>query len=294
MHGRWREQLAILESARKEGMDVTADMLTPAPAIYGWHTGPGLFVIQFIPGWVLDGGVKKALERLKDPEIRTRIKREMEPQWKFVADGKWDMIWLSKSNNSKHLVGKSFAEISKMTGKDPWDAAFDIALNEGEEFVNLSVRGASETEDDIINILLSPLCSMGSDGAAHAPYGVLKDYTAYPDVNSYGTFSRFFKVYVREQRRFTLEEAVRKVSSIAAARLGIMDRGLVRPGMWADLTIFDFSRIADKATFENPMQYSTGIEYVLVNGKIVIEKGEHTGVLAGKVVRAHGSQADLH
>lgn len=288
MHGSWREQLSILEGARKEGLDVTADMLTPAPSIYGWHTGPGFFVAQFIPSWLMDGGVEKALERLKDPEIRARIKREMKPQWKFVADGKWDMIWLSKSKNSKHLVGKSFAEIAKITGKTPWDAAFDIALDEGGDFVNLGVRGASETEDDIINILLSPLCSMGSDGALHAPYGVLKDY-AFPDVNSYGTFSRFFRTYVREQKRFTLEEAVRKVSSVAATRLRIMDRGVLRPGMWADVTIFNFGRIADKATFENPMQYSEGIEYVLVNGEIVIERGEHTGAMPGKVLRAYVS-----
>jgi N-acyl-D-amino-acid deacylase len=290
MHGSWREQLAILESARKEGLDVTADMLTPAPSIYGWHTGPGFFVAQFIPSWLLDGGVEKALERLRDPEIRAKIKREMKPQWKFVADGMWDMIWLSKSKSSKHLVGKSFAEIAKITGKSPWDAALDIALDEGEDFVNLGVRGASETEDDIINILHSPLCSMGSDGALHAPYGVLKEY-AFPDVNSYGTFSRFFRVYVREERRFTLEEAVRKVTSIAAARLGIMDRGLLRPGMWADITVFDFDRISDKATFDDPMQYSRGIEYVLVNGETVIAREEHTGALPGKVIRAHQSSS---
>ena len=281
MHGRWREQLAILKRAREEGLDVTADMLTPAPPLYGWHTGPGLFTAQFIPSWLLDGGINRALKRLEDSETRERIKREMEPQWKIVADSMWDMIWLSCSQKSKHLVGKSFAEIAKITGKDPWEAAFKIALDEGEAFVNLHVRGASETEDDIINILLSPLCSMGSDGHVHAPYGVLKDYT-FPDVNCYGTYARFFKVYVREQKRFTLEEAVRKVSSIAAGRLGIMDRGLLRPGMCADITIFDFDRIADKATFENPMQYSKGIDYVLVNGEIVIERGEHTGALPGK------------
>ena len=180
------------------------------------------------------------------------------------------MVWLSRSKNSKHLVGKSFEEIAKITGKDPWEAAFDIAIAEGDDFVDMRVRGASETEDDIINILLSPLTSLSSDGALHAPYAPLRDF-ACPDVNSYGTYARFFRVYAASRDASPWKRPVRKSSSIAAARLGIMDRGICgrECGRTSPSSTTEDHRQGD---VRGPMRSSAGIQYILVNGETVLRR----------------------
>jgi N-acyl-D-aspartate/D-glutamate deacylase len=179
-------------------------------------------------------------------------------------------------------VDRVFAERSK--GKDPapdpLDLLFDLLVEEGG---SVSTVYAHHTEKDMNYALVQPWCSIGSDGSAYATEGALRRGNPHP--RSFGTFPRVLGVYVRERKLLRLEDAVRKMTSLNAAKLGIHDRGLLKPGQFADLAIFDADRIIDRSTYEKPFQYSEGVEYTIVNGQVVLEKGKHTGALPGRGLR---------
>jgi N-acyl-D-aspartate/D-glutamate deacylase len=188
-------------------------------------------------------------------------------------------------------VGKNLSQISKERGIDPLDAVFELILEEGG---GLGLVIEHHYEPDLRMLLTHPLCMIESDGSAHATYGELSEGQPHP--RSYGVFPLAYRKYVRGETReempreegeaiLTLQEAVRKMTSFPAQKLRLMDRGLLREGMWADITIFDLDTISDQATYTEPHQYPTGIPYVIVNGEVVIDGGEHNGVLAGKVLR---------
>jgi N-acyl-D-amino-acid deacylase len=177
------------------------------------------------------------------------------------------------------VLGKSIAEIAKAEGKDPLETIFDlIVLSEGQ------VGGVwfDQSEDNVRTLMRHPMVVVGSDGSSLSPRGVLGQSKPHP--RSYGTFPRVLGRYVREEKVLSLEEAVKKMTSVTAQRFGLADRGVVREGAWADLVLFDADTVIDRATFTDPHQYPTGIPHVVVNGKIVIHQGDHTGVLAGQVL----------
>jgi N-acyl-D-amino-acid deacylase len=286
------ETLSKMEETTAKGVDVMCDL---HPYIAG---ATGLTAI--LPPWAQAGGSLRIVERMKDPELRARMKEDMiadkvpGPGHSGLAKrGMWDKIVIP-SYPEDWPIGRTIAEIAAEKRRDPFDAYFDLVEGSGTQ---AGIIGFYYNEPDIRNVLLSPRSVIGSDGSALAPYGVLGRGKNHP--RSYGTFPMIFRKYVRGESRpelvydegekiMSLEEAVRKMTSAPARKLGVEDRGLIEEGLWADLVIFDPERIADTATFLEPYQYPVGIEHVLVNGVPVISSGEHTGALPGKALRHVG------
>jgi len=289
--------LRLLEEARDNGLDVTTDI---PPYLCGQTN-----ISTLLPPWALDGGTSKITERLNDPEEREKIKQwimtkkaeHVMPTSTLMADGFPQNIWIVRSRKNPECSGKNFAEIGEMRGKDPLDAVLDVIAEEGAE---MSIVMEHHYEKDMQMLVRHPLSMIETDGHALATYGPLSEGTPHP--RCYGTFPLVFRKYVRGETReeeprepgasiLTLEDAVRKSSSFPATKLGLRDRGLLRKGMRADVVIFDPKNVSDRATYANPHQYPGGIPYVLVNGKLVIENGENTGILAGMIIRGPGNQS---
>jgi dihydroorotase/N-acyl-D-amino-acid deacylase len=280
--GRMPEIVAQIEKARDSGVDVSANTY----AYPAWFNS----FSAFIPPWAHDGGEAKMVERLKDPAIRARIRKEMETpstEW----DNEWhevpgpEAILVSVVQNPKllPLQGKTVAEIAKLWNKDAIDTIFDLLI-EDNAFTYVAVFGMSEP--DVALALMQPWTSVDNDSQGTAPDGVLGK--EHPHPRAYGTFPRILRKYVREEKKLRLEEAIRKFSALPAQKMKLADRGVLKAGMWADVVVFDAQTITDKATFENPNQLSQGMEYVLVNGVPVIEAGKATGARPGKVLRGPG------
>ncbi len=284
------EMFNLYEKARVRGVDVTMDNDA--------HTDLNPELSYILPQWAQAGGVEKVVERLRNPEIRERIKKEIvEDKYPgpgycgLVKHGRWDRIFLLVCKKNKDLTGKNFEDIAKIKGaKDPFDAYFDLLIEEKGE---ASALFNYINENDIRTVLKFHLMMVSTDGSAYAPYGALGKIDGYSPC-SYGEYPYILERYVREEKIISLQEAIRKMTSFPAQKLGLKDRGLIRKGMWADIVIFDINKIKDRATSRYPYtfplpnfphKYPKGIDYVLVNGQVVVEKNEHTGLLPGKVLR---------
>lgn len=229
------------------------------------------------------------LERLKDPQQRERIKRDIKnglPGWYnhyTAVGGDWSRMLISKEATFKGLTLDRVLA-AQSAGKTPHpellDAFLDYLLLEGG---SVSTVFAHHTEDDMRIALVQPWCSIGSDGLAYAVEGPLRRGNPHP--RSFGTFPRVLGVYVRELKLLRLEDAIRKMTLLNAAKLGVLDRGLIRPGQFSDLVLFDPPRVLDRATYTEPFQYNEGIRDVVVNGQVVIDHGRHTGKRPGKALR---------
>jgi len=264
--GKTRESLRLVEEGRRRGVDVTFDQYPYIASSTG--------LAAYLPHWVHEGGAEKLLERLRDPETRRRIAEEP-----VTISRDWDAIMVVFAQNHPQYEGKTITEIAKLEGKEPLDAVFDLLLAEDAQ---VSIVAFGMSEDDVRRVMRSPYGMVGSDGRAVAPRGVLGKGKPHP--RYYGTFPRVLGHYVREGV-ISLQEAVRKMTSMPAQRLGLRDRGLLREGFKADITIFDPDRVKDEATFTDPHRFASGIPYVIVNGTIVIDGSEHTGALPGKALR---------
>ena len=270
--GKVRESLKAIDDARGRGVDVTCDVYPYLAASIG--------LSAMLPPWAHEGGTEKLAERLRDAKARDRIRQEMTEEspgrsTPLKAVG-WDATQIAQCKNHPDLEGRTISEIAQTRNMDPFALVFDLLT----EDAGISVVRFAMCEDDVRTVLRHPVSMIGTDGSAVAPYGVLGKGKPHP--RSYGSFPRVLGEYVREERILTLEDAIRKMTSLPAQKLGWRDRGIIREGMYADITIFDPETVNDRATYQNPHQYPDGIEYVIVNGKIAVEKGEHTGALAGK------------
>lgn len=267
-----KESLKMIEEARAQGVDVTCDQY---PYI---ASATGLPAI--IPGWAHDGGPKALLARLKDPDIATGLKKEVE-EAQSPYEG-WTKILITsvKTEKNKICEGKRMHEIAAMWGLKPVEAAWRLLI---EEELEVGYVRFGMCEEDVKTVMASPFTMIGSDSSCRAVDGPLS--TGKPHPRCYGTFPRVLGKYVREEKTLTLEEAVRKMTGLPASRLKLTDRGLIRPGMKADIVVFDPDTITDTAKFEDPAHYPIGIKYVLVNGVISVEDGERTEAIAGKVLR---------
>jgi len=275
------EVLKKMDAARERGLDITCDVYP-----YTWASS-GLK--GMLPPWVVEGGDEKIVERLKDPEIRKKVKESMlDPKWAlnlgFIArKNTWDKVILLSNNVSEKYNGKTLLEIAGMMGVKPIDAVLDLMIAEDNDSSGLPTVQLVITTELLLMIFKHNFTMASSDSSALAPYGILGGKLVHP--RNYGTYPRILGRWVREEKLITMEEAIKKMTSLPAQRLGLQDRGLLKEGMCADITIFDPKTIIDKATFENPLQYPEGIKYVIVNGQIVIKDGEHMGILPGKVLR---------
>jgi N-acyl-D-amino-acid deacylase len=280
--GRMPELVARVNKARSEGVDVEADTY----AYTAWFNS----MSAFVPAWAHDGGDAKLIERLKDPATRARIRKDMETPSKDW-DNEWDeisgpqdvMISVVQNPALKKFQGKRLTEVAKTLNKDPMDALFDLLI-EDKAFTECAVFGMSEP--DVALALLQPWVSVDNDSSGTSPEGILGE--EHPHPRAYGTFPRILRKYVREEKKLTLEEAIRKFSALPAQRMRLTDRGVLKLGMWADLVVFDPATVRDVATFDDPNRLSEGMEYVLINGVPVIQEGKMTGALPGKVLRGAG------
>lgn len=279
--GRMPEIVARIEQARRDGVQVQAN-------VYPYTRGNNN-LSSIIPPWAHEGGNQKLLERLKAPEIRARLKTEIEkglPGWynHYTAVGKdWGRMLISANNFYQGLTMDRVIEM-KREGKtpppEPLDVLFDLLI---EQDGSVGTVYAHHTEADMTLALSQPWCSIGSDGSAFATKGPLR--RGHPHPRNFGTFPRVLGRYVRELQLLSLEDAVRKMTSLNAAKVGLFDRGLLRPGLAADITIFNPETVLDQATYTEPFHYNIGIEYVIVNGTVVLENDKHTGARPGKVLR---------
>ena len=280
--GKMPEVLRRIQSAREKGIDVAASVYP--------YTRASNDLIACFPSWVVEGGTEKMLARLKDPTQRARAQKEMntpsstwENQWLGSGGGKGVMLVHILNSDLHKYEGMNLEEIGLQMGKDPKDAAMDIAIaDRGKSQVVISIMDEADVRAAVSNTLVS----FGSDSEEQAEDGPLSTTKAHP--RAFGTMTRVLAEYVRKEHDLTLEEAVRKMTSLAASRVGIPDRGILRPGMMADVTVFDPSTVQDIATYNDPLRYSFGVKFVFVNGKPVVSNGKITDERPGRALRGPG------
>ena len=276
------EVIRIIENARRQGVKITADMYT--------YPAGGTGLDASLPPWVFDGGPLAAYKRLQDPATRQKIAEAVRTptnEWEnlYLLSGSPDRILLASFRNDKlkPLTGKTLAEVAKMRGKDPVETIMDLLI---EDRSRIGTIYFLMSEDNIKKQIRQPWVSFGSDAASIAAEGVFLKSAAHP--RTYGNFARLLGKYVRDEKVISLTEAIRRLTSLPATNLGLNHRGLLKQGMFADIVIFDPQTIADRATFENPHQYSVGVRDVFVNGQQVLKNGEHTGAKPGRALWGPG------
>ncbi len=284
--GKLDSVIAKIDKANQSGLRITADMYT--------YTAGATGLDATMPPWVQEGGINEWIKRLKNPVIRKKVLQEM-----LTPTDKWENLLLNAgdpnnvlllgfTNDSlKRYTGKTLGEVARIYGKSPQETAMDLVITDS---TRVEAAYTLMNEENIQRQIALPYVSFGSDAGSPAAEGMFLKYKDHP--RAYGNFSRLLGKYVRDEKVISLEEAVRKLTSLPATNLKIQKRGSLTPGYYADLAIFDPAIIQDHATFENPHQYSTGMVHVFVNGTQVLENGEHTGAKPGRVVRGPGWKGD--
>ena len=284
--GRMPEVIASINAARSRGLDIGADTY----AYPAWFNG----LSTYIPPWAHAGGDARLLERLRDPAVRTRLRAELsapasdwDNEWHSIPGPESILIGVVQNPTLRTWQGKTLADVAKSWGKDPLDTPFDFLIAD-RAFTSVATFGMSEA--DILLALQQPWVAIDNDSEGTAPVGPLaKDH---PHPRAYGTFPRILRKFVREDQVLTLPEAIRKFTALPAQRLRLVDRGVLKVGLWADVVVFDPATIRDLATFAQPNQLARGMDYVFVNGVAVIAAGEMTGALPGKVLRGPGWRSE--
>lgn len=279
------EMLALIEDARARGVDITADQYPY------WASGSG--PRAWMPKWAHEGGKEALLQKMKDPETRPKLIEGLHKV--MMVRGGPEAALIRSYPLKSDYIGKFVSEVTEMLGRDdPTETLLDLYQEHLEKVVAGEIKGGfsfanfNQPKENVDKIMKKPWVMTSSDGSIHAPYGPLAKHQPSPHPRYYGTFPRVLGRYVRETGLMSLEEAIRKMTSLGHQRLGIFDRGLLAEGMCADITVFDPKTVIDKAEFTPPeatMRYPEGIPYVIVNGVVTIEESEHTGALAGKVLR---------
>ncbi|MCG8434580.1 MAG: amidohydrolase family protein, partial [Gammaproteobacteria bacterium] len=271
-----------VNAARAEGLDITTDMYTYTAGATGLYAA--------MPPWVQEGGHDAWVARLKDPEIRERLQIEMSTpteEWEnlyLAAGGPENVLLIGfKNPELKHLTGKSLADVAETRGTTPEETMMDLVI---EDDSRVTAAYFLMSEENIKKKITQPWMSFGSDEESLVPEGVFLKYNSHP--RAYGNFARLLGKYVRDEKVISLQEAIRRLTSLPAGNLKIKDRGLLKNGYFADIVVFDPEHIQDHATFAEPAQLSTGVTHVFVNGEQVLRDGEHTGALPGRVVRGPG------
>jgi len=275
--GRMRAVLARIERARAEGLDVSANQ-------YPWAASSNNLDAS-LPLWVREGGREKLIARLQDPAIRARVRPAFfkeNPDW---SEEPGSRILITKVLNPalKGYEGKTVAEIARAERKDPLDTLMDIVI---ADHANTGRVTFSMSEEDVKTALAHPLVSMGTDSGAKAEDGIYSEEKSHP--RAWGSTARILGHYVREEKVLTLEEAIRKMTSLPASRMGLADRGILRPGMAADVVAFDPATVRERSTYADPLHYSEGIPFVCVNGRLVVDEGRITDARPGRALMGPG------
>jgi len=279
---KYDEVVKKIDSARTAGLSITTNMYNYVAGATGLDAS--------MPPWVQEGGYKKWAERLQDPEIRQRVLEEMTTptdKWEnlmYAAGTSDNLLLVGFENDSlRHYTGKTLTEIAIIHGKSPEETAMDLVIADGSRVGTVYFL---MSEENIKKQIALPYMSFGSDASSMAPEGVFLNSSTHP--RAYGNFSRLLGKYVRDEQIISIEEAIRKLTSLPASNLKIKKRGNLAKGYFADLAIFNPETIQDHATFSEPHQLSTGMVHVFVNGEQVLKDGEHTGATPGRVVRGPG------
>ncbi len=282
--GKMPELIGLIANARAAGQPVEAN-------VYPYRAGQNN-LSSILPPWVHDGGPQALIARLKDPALRARLEGEVlhgipGSNWynHYTATGSWEgMLLVNLSNPAyKKFEGRRMSEVITALNKPPVDALFELLIQNNASVPTVFFH---HSEEDMRYALKQSFVSIGSDGSAVAVSGPLSVGNPHP--RWYGTFPRVLGRYVRDEKVISMEEAVRKMTSANTAKVGVFDRGLLRPGQWADITVFDAGKVIDNATYDKPHQYATGINYVIVNGTVVLEEGRHTGARPGSILYGRG------
>jgi N-acyl-D-amino-acid deacylase len=281
---------ALIDAARARGVNIAADMYV--------YTAGGTGLDITVPNWVFEQGMDQGIQRLSDPAVRARLKKEVaagsQPGWSNLveASGGWDHILLANAFNPEYdrYRYKSIRYIADQLGRDPADVAWDILVAARPN--RAMALYFMMSEPDIETALRFPWMSIGSDAGANAGPGTM-DALGLPHPRAYANFPRVIAEYVKRRHVLTLEDAIRKMTSWPATRMRLFDRGALRVGLRADVTVFNYDRIDDNATYQEPMRYPSGIDYVLVNGRLVVDGGKHTGARPGIILRGAGYVGDL-
>jgi N-acyl-D-amino-acid deacylase len=262
--------VARIAKARNDGLDITADQYP--------YTATATTMTTNIPDWAHEGGLPKLIWRLKDPQVRQEIAGSIRNSVR-QTQRLWSSLFVSSVHSERNAwaMGKNVEEISKELGKDPVDTVIDMLIEEEGHVGQISF---GMCEEDVAYIIQQPFVMIGSDGSAQS-----LDINGVPHPRSFGTFPRVIAKYCRDQKLFSLETAIHKMTGMTAARIGLQDRGLIKAGMWADMVLFDFDKINDTPTYTRPAVACEGIMQVYVNGILTAENGVHTGAFAGKVLR---------
>jgi N-acyl-D-aspartate/D-glutamate deacylase len=284
--GKMPELIGVIANARAQGQEVEAH-------VYPYRAGQNNLA-SIIPPWAHEGGRDAMIARLKDASLRERLEREIlngipGSNWynHYTATGSWEGMLLVRLSNPQYrkYEGKRMDQVIREMGLPPIEALFKLLIDNSGSAPTVFFH---HSEEDMRYALKQPFVSIGSDGSAAATSGPLSQGNPHP--RWYGTFPRILGRYVREEKVLTMEEAIRKMTSANASKIRIYDRGLLRAGMAADVTVFDPAKVIDHATYEKPHQYASGIEYVFVNGTAVLARGEHTGARPGQILKGSGSR----
>ena len=267
------QMLEMIQRAREEGVEITADQYP--------YDASGTGLLAWIPKWAREGGNAKLVERLDDPDTREKIMEEFSRV--VEVRGGAERALISRFRPDPSLEGKNVAEVAKQWGVPEIEAALKLVRMAAESEKGIGIANFNQSAENVAKIMMKPWVMVGTDGYALKPEGVLGRGVPHP--RSYGTYPRVLRKYVREEAVIRLEDAIRKMTSLPAQKLGLLDRGLLREGFWADIVVFDPREAADTATFTDPHRYPKGMEYVIVNGEVVIDRGEHTSATPGTVLR---------
>jgi len=272
--GAWEQTMEAQEAARRRGLDVSCDTTS-------YTSGLGLMA-AVLPPWLFDEGPSKAAERLADSTIRGKVKGDCRRYWLMIDERQFDIVWLGRTTNSNEYFGLTFEEIGQRMGKDPLDSYLDILMKEGAGIADAGMFGQVKSPDHLRELMQHPLVALEADAWTASAEGPLAPLVNHPA--SFGWTARILGDYVRERHWLSTEEAIKKMTAMPAAKFGLRDRGLLRPGLAADVVVFDAETIQDNASFDRPAVYPTGIEYVFVNGQMAVKQGTLAGSRSGSVL----------
>lgn len=270
--GAWLKAVNAIEDARKQGLDILADM-TPLKCGIGQMSG-------ILPPWIRAEGIEDTVKKLLDPNVRGRLRKDCDRYWRFIHRGEWERVRMQSNPVYPELNGLTFIEISRLWNKDPWDCYFDILAAAGPLLDSIVLVAQLFTAEHLREAISHPLFMLVVDGYSTRIDGDLAEQTRYP-LHFMG-MTHFITHHVREKKTLTLEEAIRKMTSMPAGHFGLRRRGLLKEGYQGDLVVFDYDSLEEASTVERPLAYVRGVEHVIVNGVQVISEGNHTGARPGR------------